>query len=62
MSDESIKPPTTSNNNLAPSLNYIGTKTRVKFGGSCLKQNKIIFYSWTNSEYINCLRNKSVGW
>ena len=30
-SDESIKPPTTSDNSLAPSLNYIGTKTRVNF-------------------------------
>ena len=42
-SDESIKPPVTSNNSLAPSLNYIGVKTRVKFDGSCLKQDKIIF-------------------
>ena len=31
LSDESIKPSTTSNNSLALSLNYIGTKTRVKF-------------------------------
>ena len=42
-SDESTKPPVTSNNSLAPSLNYIGVKTRVKFDGSCLKQDKIIF-------------------
>ena len=34
--DESIKSPTTSNNNLSPSLNYIGTKMQVKFDGSCL--------------------------
>ena len=35
LSDESIKPPTISNNSLTPSLSYIGTKTRVKFVGSC---------------------------
>ena len=31
MSDESIKPPATSNNSLAPTLNYVGNKTRVTF-------------------------------
>ena len=39
MSDESIKPPSTSN----PSLNYVWTKVRVKFRGDCLKQEKISF-------------------
>ena len=34
---ESFKPPTTSDNSLAPALNYYGTKIRVKFIGSCLK-------------------------
>ena len=43
MSDEVIKPPTTSDNKLSPALSYIGTKTRVKFVGSCLKQDKITF-------------------
>ena len=43
MSDESIKPPTTSNKMLNPSLDYVGTKTRVKFNGDCLKQDKISF-------------------
>ena len=38
LSAESIKPPTTSDNSLTPALNYYGTKTRVKFTGSCLKQ------------------------
>ena len=41
LSNESIKPPTTSNNSLNPELNYYGTKTRVKFIRSCLKQSKI---------------------
>ena len=43
MSDESIKPPTTSNKMLNPSLDFVGTKLRVKFNGDCLKQGKIIF-------------------
>ena len=38
LSSESIKPPTTSDNSLTPALNYHGTKTRLKFTGSCLKQ------------------------
>ena len=37
LSNESIKPPTT-NNSLTPELNYYGTKPRVKFTKSCLKQ------------------------
>ena len=40
---ESIKPPTTSDNNLTPALNCYGTKTRVKCTGSCLKQSKISY-------------------
>ena len=31
LSNESIKPPTTSNYSLNPRLNYYGTKTRVQF-------------------------------
>ena len=37
LSAESIKPPTTSDNSLTPAVSYYGTKTRVKFTGSCLK-------------------------
>ena len=43
MSDESIKPPTTPNKILNPSLDYPGTKARVKFGGDCSKQVKITY-------------------
>ena len=38
LSAENIKVPTTSDNSLTPALNYYGTKKRVKFTGSCLKQ------------------------
>ena len=40
---QSIKPSTTSNKMLNPSLDYVDTKTRVKFNGDCLKQEKITF-------------------
>ena len=43
MSVESIKPAATSNRTLNPSLNYVGTKARVKFSGDCLKQDKITY-------------------
>ena len=49
-SAESIKPPTTSDNSLTPALRYYGTKTRVKFTGSCLKQSKI---SYTHGKVVN---------
>ena len=50
LSSESIKPPTTSDNSLTPALSYYGTKTRVKFVGSCLKQPKI---SCTHGKVVN---------
>ena len=49
LSDESIKPPTTSDKSLTPELNYYGTKTRLKFTGSCLKQSKV---SYTHSTIV----------
>ena len=50
LSAESIKPSITSDNSLTPALNYYGTKTRVKFSGSCLKQSKI---SYNRGEVVN---------
>ena len=50
LSAESIKTPTTSDNSLTPALSYYGTKTEVKFTGSCLKQSKI---SYTYREVVN---------
>ena len=40
-SNESIKPPSTSNKVLNRSVDYVGTKARVKFDEDCLKQDKI---------------------
>ena len=50
LSDESIKPSTTSVNSLAPALNYFGNKIRVKYNGGCLKQDKITF---THGKTVN---------
>ena len=50
LSAQTIKPPTTSDNSLTPELNYYGTKTRVKFTGSCLQQSKI---SYTHGKVAN---------
>ena len=50
LSNESIKPPTTTNNSLTPELNYYGTKTKIKLTGSCLKQSNHIF---THKKVVN---------
>ena len=50
LSHKIIKPPIISDNSLTPALNYYGTKTRVKFTGSCLKQSKI---SYTHGKVVN---------
>ena len=43
MSDERINSIKTNNHNISPNLDYYGTKTRVEFNGSCLKQDKVTF-------------------
>ena len=43
LSDESIKPPATSDYKLNPKVNYYDTKTRLEFRESCLKQDKSTF-------------------
>ena len=43
LSNKSIKPPKTSDYSLNPRLTYYGTKIRVQFTGSCLKQPKCTF-------------------
>ena len=50
LSNESIKPRTTTNNSLTPELNYYSTKTRVKFTNSCLKQSSHFF---THKKVVN---------
>ena len=50
ISNESIKLPTTSDNSLNPKLSYHGTKTRVQFTRSCLKQPN---YMFTHKKIVN---------
>ena len=42
-SDENITAPSAPNNFFNLSLEYLGTKSRVRFSGSCLKQNTITY-------------------
>ena len=50
LSNESIKPPSTPNNFLTPSLSYLGSKIKAKSIGSCLKQNKV---TYTHKKIVN---------
>ena len=50
ISNESIKPSTTSDNSLNPRLSYYGTKVRLQFTKSCLKQSNPIF---THKKFVN---------
>ena len=43
LSDENITAPTTGLYSLNPKLSYLGTKTRVEFKESCLKQGKVTY-------------------
>ena len=43
MSNESIKPPSTSDKMINPSINVAGTKAILEFKRHCLKQGKISF-------------------
>ena len=52
---ETIKPPTTSDNSLTPTLSYYGTTTRVKFTGSCLQQPNFSYsHGKVGNIYIVC--------
>ena len=50
ISNESIKPPTTSYYDLNPKLSYYGTKTRIQLIRSCLKQPNLTF---THGKVVN---------
>ena len=51
LSDESIKPPSTSDNSLAPAINNYSSRIRVKFPRSCLKQSNKL--SYTHGKIVN---------
>ena len=50
MSDEVTKPPAISNKIPIPELSYLDAKIKVKFDGSCLKQDKI---TYTHGTIVN---------
>ena len=43
LSNEKLDSITASNYNITPKLIYYGTKTKVEFSGSCLKQDKVTY-------------------
>ena len=43
LSDERLNSTKTPHHDITPNLDYFGTKTRVEFNGSCLKQDKVTF-------------------
>ena len=57
LSNESIKPPTTSNNSLNPRLSYYGTKIRSTIHKTLFKTAKIYVYS---SKNLHCLSIRSI--
>ena len=50
MSEKRINSVKTSNHTITPNVNYYGTKTRVEFKGSCLKQDNVTF---THGKVVN---------
>ena len=58
LSDETIKPPVTSDNSLNPLIGYVNDKIRLKFNGSCLKQPKL---SYTHGKVINVYIDYELG-
>ena len=62
LSDEGINSVTASTYKVTPQLSYYGTKTRVEFNGSCLKQDKITFnHGKVVNIYIVYEINKSIN-
>ena len=58
ISNESIKPTTSSNNSLYQRLSYNDTKIKVQFTGSCLKQPKFTFI---HKKVVNIYINYELG-
>ena len=62
LSDERINSVTASSYKVTPQLSYYGTKTRVEFNGSCLKQDSVTFnHGKIVNIYIVYEINKSIN-
>ena len=61
-SDEKMNSIKTPNHSITPNLDYYGTKTRVEFNGSCLKQDSVTFNRGkVVNIYIVCEISKSIN-
>ena len=58
LSDERINSVTASNYSITPELSYYGSKLRVKFNGSSLKQDKITYTHGKSIKYVHCWWDK----
>ena len=60
--DQKVNYIKTPNHSFTPNINYHGTKTRVKFNGSCLKQDKVAFnHGKVGNIYIAYEVSKSIN-
>ena len=55
LSDERLDFITASNHKITPQLSFYGTKTKLEFNGSCLKQDQVTYNHGKKSKYIHCL-------
>ena len=55
LSDERINSIKTPNHSITSNLDYYGTKRRVEFNGSCLKQDSVTFNHKQSSKHLQCL-------
>ena len=58
LSDQTIKPPSTADNSLTALVSHYGTKMKVQFSGSCLKQPKT---SYTHETIVNIYNIYELG-
>ena len=62
LSDERINTITTSNYSITPELSHYGTKVRLKFIGSCLKQDKSTFGAVSLTKHADIDQYKYSGY
>ena len=62
LSDERINTITTSNYSITPELSHYGTKVRLKFIGSCLKQDKATFGAVSLTKHADIDQYKYSGY
>ena len=61
LSDERINSNTASNHSITPELSCYGTKTRLKFSGSCLKKDKATYDHGTIADIYEISKNYDIS-